>query len=116
MKKQYRLKKSEDFKKVLDQRHCAGKNESANVYYASNNLKHARIGISVSTKIGNAIVRARVRRQVRAQINLTDVLGQPFDIVIIAQKGYLKKSFQENTASLETLFSRLGQTPKGEKA
>lgn len=116
MKKLYRLKKSEDFKKVLDQRHCAGKNESVSIYYASNDLKHARIGISVSTKIGNAIVRARVRRQIRAQINLTDVLSKPFDIVIITQHGYIHKTFQENTASIKALFSHLGQSPKGDKA
>lgn len=116
MKKACRLTKSEDFKKVLDKRHCAGKNESVSVFYASNNLNHARIGVSVSTKIGNAVVRVRTRRQLRAQINLVDVLGKPFDIVIIAHPGYLKKSFQENTEILNKAFSNLRNPIKGEKA
>ncbi len=116
MKKSCRLTESNDFKKVLDQRHCAGKNESVSVFYAPNSLTHARIGVSVSTKVGNAICRVRVRRQLRAQINLCDVLGKPYDIVIIAHSGYLKKTFQENTEILNKVFHRLADPSKGEKA
>ncbi|MFA6624174.1 MAG: ribonuclease P protein component [Bacilli bacterium] len=116
MKKVYRLTKSQDFKKVLDQRHCAGKNQSFSVFYAPNQVDHARIGLSVSTKIGNAVVRARVRRQLRAQINLLDILESPIDVVIIAHSGYLSKTFQENTAVLGKVFSRLGVPSKEEKA
>jgi len=116
MKKNLRLTKSEDFNKVLDQRHCAGKNEAVSVFYASNQLTHARIGISVSTKVGNAVVRVRTRRQIRAQINLCDILDQPYDIVIIAHSGYLKKSFQENTEILKEIFSHMTCPKRGEKA
>jgi ribonuclease P protein component len=107
MKKQFRLKKSEDFKKVLDKRHCAGKNDSISVFYSPNEIDHARIGISVSSKVGNAVTRATIRRQIRAQINLTDIIKQSYDIVIIARKGYLEKTFQENTKLLENCFSRI---------
>ena len=116
MKKACRLTRSEDFKKVLDQRHCAGKNDSVSVFYASNQLGHARVGLSVSTKIGNAVVRARVRRQLRAQINLCAILDKPFDLVIIAHPGYLSKSFQENTEILNVMFKRFSNPIKGEKA
>ena len=115
MEKEYRLTKSQDFKTVLDQRHCAGKNSSVSVFYSENNDLHARIGISVSNKIGNAVTRVRVRRQIRAQINLTDVLSKPYDIVIIARSGYLEKTFQENTEILKKFFLRLGSPLKGEK-
>ena len=116
MKKSCRLTESKDFKKVLDQRHCAGKNESVSVFYAPNSLTHAIIGVSVSNKLGNAVLRVRVRRRLRAQINLCDVLGKPYDIVIIAHSGYLKKSFQENTEILNKAFNRLANPSKGEKA
>ena len=116
MKKSCRLTESGDFKKVLDQRHCAGKNESVSVFYAPNSLTHARIGISVSTKLGDAVMRVRVRRQLRAQINLCDVLKKSYDIVIIARPGYLTKTFQENTEILNKIFLHLGNPPKGEKA
>ncbi len=85
---------------MLDQKQCAGKNDSFSVYFASNQMNHARIGISVSSKIGNAVVRARIRRQLRAMVNLCDVLQKPFDIVIIARSGFQKKTFNENSMLL----------------
>jgi ribonuclease P protein component len=115
MEKEFRITKSSDFKTVLDQRHCAGKNSSVSVFYAENKDSHAHIGISVSNKIGNAVTRVRVRRQIRAQINLTDVLSKHFDIVIIAHSGYLEKTFQENTEILKKCFLRLSSPTKGEK-
>ncbi len=54
MEKEYRITKSNDFKKVLDHRHCAGKNSSVSVFYAENKDQHAHIGISVSNKFGYA--------------------------------------------------------------
>lgn len=116
MRKSFRLLKSQDFKTVLDQRHCAGKNSSVSVFYASNNIQHARIGVSVSSKLGNAVTRVRVRRQLRAQINLLDVLDLPVDVVIIAHTGFLTKSFQENTEILRNCFSRICAPSKGEQA
>lgn len=116
MKKDFRLRKPEEFKAVLDQRHCAGKNASVSVYYAPNSMAHARIGLSVSSKLGDAVTRVRIRRQLRAQINETDILSKPYDIVIIAHKGYLEKTYQENREILKNLFSRLSLPQKGEKA
>ncbi len=115
MKKELRLTESADFKKVLDKRHCAGKNSSVSVFYAENKDSHAHIGISVSNKLGNAVTRVRIRRQIRAQINLTDVLSKPYDIVIIAHAGYLEKTFQENCEILRKCFSHLGSPSKGDK-
>lgn len=115
MEKEFRLTESKDFKAVLDQRHCAGKNSSVSVFYAENKDSHAHIGISVSNKLGNAVKRVRVRRQIRAQINHTDILDKPYDIVIIAHSGYLEKSFTENLEILKKCFMRLGSPTKGEK-
>ncbi len=116
MKKEFRLRKASDFKAVLDQRHPAEKNRSVSVFYAPNTLAHVRIGISVSSKLGDAVTRVRIRRQIRAQINETDVLTKPFDIVIIARPGYLENSYQENLAILKDAFTRLSLPQKGEKA
>lgn len=116
MKKEYRVKKSKDFKKVLDYRHTAGKNESMSIYFAPNKeLKHARFGLSVSTKMGDAVVRARVRRQLRSMINLTGALDLPYDIIIIARPGFLNHTFQENLSLLNGALARLKPKAKGEK-
>lgn len=115
MKKEYRITKSGDFKTVLDQRHCAEKNSSVSLFFAENTYSHARIGISVSNKIGNAVTRVRIRRQIRAQINLTDILSKPYDIVIIVRKGYLEKSFEDNLKIIKKCLNYLSLPSKGDK-
>ncbi len=114
MVKLYRLRKSEDFKKVLDHRHVALKGDAVSVFVKENDLGHARIGISTSTKLGNAVVRARIRRQIRAQINLTDVLSAPYDIVILVRNGYRNHTFQENLQTLGKAFRSLNKSSRGE--
>ncbi len=114
MKAIYRLKKSGDFKKVLDRRQCAFKNESFSLHWDSNDLGHARIGLSVSSKLGNAVVRVRVKRQLRAQIDLISATDKPVDAVIIVKSGYLSHSFEENlrylTAAFESLDGQLDRS------
>ncbi len=107
MKAIYRLKKSGDFKKVLDRRQCAFKNDSFSLHWIANDLGHARIGLSVSSKIGNAVIRARVKRQLRAQINLLNILDEPVDAVIIVRQGYITHAFDENAEFLKSAFDSL---------
>ena len=114
MVKLYRLRKSEDFKKVLDHRQAALRSDAVSVFVKENDLGHARIGISTSTKLGNAVVRARIRRQIRAQVNLTDVISASYDIVILVRSGYLSHSFQENLQTLEKAFRNLKKSSRGE--
>lgn len=35
------------------------------IYYLKNDIGHARIGISVSKKLGKAVIRNKIKRQVR---------------------------------------------------
>ncbi len=47
-----------------------------------------RLGITVSRKVGNAVVRNRLKRQIREWFRITaDQLGEPMDLVIIAMRG-----------------------------
>lgn len=115
MKKANRLKKASDFKAVLDQRHCAGKNKSMSVYYAANSLGYARIGLSVSVKLGDAVTRVRIRRQLRAQINLASILDKPYDLVIIARLGYSESTFKENLTTLKKFLGNLPPKTKEEQ-
>ena len=55
--------KNYDFKKVLDCRKSTASKEFV-VYRKNNNLSGARIGISVSSKIGNSVIRHKVKRQI----------------------------------------------------
>lgn len=115
MVKRYRLRKSGDFKAVLDERKSLIKDDSMSVFHRENGMDHARIGLSVSSKLGNAVVRARIKRQVRAQVHLLDIFSIPEDIVIILRKGYLAHTFQENLDTLRKAFSHVRNSSRREQ-
>ena len=114
MRKLYRLLKASDFKSVLDKRKCVVKNDCFSLYYAANNLTHARI--SASNKIGNAVIRVKVRRQVRAIIATIskkhDVYNLPVDVVIIIRTDFAKATYQDNYDKLNKAFSFLATMRK----
>ena len=81
------LKKNCDFKKV----YRTGKsfaNKYFVMYVKDNKLNTNRLGISVSKKIGNSIVRHRITRLIRESYRLSEEkILQGLDIVVVARVG-----------------------------
>ena len=100
MKKKYRLLKNEDFKKVLDN-HLGVSRETFKVFAKKNNLEHCRVGVSVSSKIGNSVVRHRIKRQVFSMVDKCVKLNDAFDLVIIVKSDYKNYTFNKNYDILE---------------
>ena len=92
MKKEYRLRKNEDFKKTLDKRQCVSR-ENFILYYANNEFEHCRCGVSVSSKIGNSVVRHKVKRQMTSMLDRIVDINTSLDIVVIVRKKYLNNSY-----------------------
>ena len=68
-----------------------------------------RVGITVSKKLGKAVVRNRVRRRIREAYRLNEELFLPgWDIVIVARSRAVEVSFQKLTESLLTLSEAAG--------
>jgi len=116
------LKKKGDFKRVFNRRKSAA-GPLFVVYAAANDLGFYRLGISVSKKVGYAVVRSRVKRLVRESCrhllfekNFSENDGQAFDLIIIARApvGNLPRegSFAKVNGSLVQLFGRLGVLTK----
>jgi ribonuclease P protein component len=112
MKKKFRLTKKDSFKGVMDGGICS-RSADFLVFVKPNDIQNLRVGISVSKKIGNAVVRARVRRQIRAFFTIYNIYEKRYDIVIVAKQGFLTKTFQENEAELLDKISSL--LAKGEE-
>lgn len=80
------LRRPADFQRVY-QRRCSAGSDGIVVYVDKNELNHNRLGLSASKKLGNAVVRNRVRRLLREAYRLTKAeLPSGFDIVIVPKR------------------------------
>ena len=100
-----RIKASDDFALAI-KKGRAQRNQSYVIHYRPNEFNYVRVGISVSSKLGNAVVRNLVKRQIRSMCDsLIDYNSQSLDIVIIAKANFLNHSFDDNKQSLKELFN-----------
>ena len=106
MKKEYRVRKNEEFAQIISEKHSVS-NSSFVVYYSDRKEDHARVGISVSKKLGGAVDRNRIKRQVREMVKALIGFEQcPKDLIIIVRKGYLEKAFSDNKNDLEKAIKK----------
>lgn len=71
------------------------------IYILENGLEKNRIGISVSKKVGNSVVRHRVTRLIRESYRLNEKkLNQNFDIIIIARPAANNRKYKEIESAL----------------
>lgn len=77
----------------------------------SGSLKHpsnTRLGLSVSRRVGNAVVRNRVKRAVRAWFRTSrEQVPAGSDIVVIARRGARDRQVDEIADELNKLFSNV---------
>ncbi|CFX25171.1 Ribonuclease P [Syntrophomonas zehnderi OL-4] len=77
------------------------------VFIASNTLEYSRFGIVSSKKTGNAVVRNRAKRQLRAIIhnNLNKINGG-YDTVIITRYNITQADFKLMEKDLLSIFKK----------
>ena len=103
MKVKNRVKSHQDFQKVINAKNSVA-NKTYVLYHKENDLGYSRIGISTSKKLGNAVIRGRIRRQVRVIAKAVIGLENSEDYVIIVRKEYLKGDFLKNQEELRQLY------------
>ena len=86
MKVVNRIKANKDFALAIKN----GKSLRTQSYFFhiyKNDFNHIRVGISVSKKLGNAVTRNRIKRQVRAICDgVIDYNSDSYDIVIVVKQ------------------------------
>ena len=94
------LKKYGDFQRVY-KRGKSYANKYLIMYILEKDTQKNRIGISVSKKVGNSVVRHKITRLIRESYRLNEkkFVGG-FDIVVIARPGAKEKNFFEIESAL----------------
>jgi ribonuclease P protein component len=79
------------------------------VRLACNNLPHNRYGFITAKRLGNAVVRNKVRRLLRESVRLLHPnLAPGFDVVIVARSPVVGESFLTVRNALEQTLRRAG--------
>ena len=94
MKKSYRVKSEKDFNAIFNDKQSVA-NKRFVIYKLDKDQKHFRVGLSVSKKLGNAVVRNRIKRKIRHVLIEHRQELQPVDFVIIAHKGVEELNYKE---------------------
>ena len=100
MKFSENMKKNADFQKVYREGVSLA-NRCLVMYVLKNGTDRNRLGISVSKKVGNSVVRHRVTRLIRESYRLNEgVFNSGLDIVVIARKNAKDKTCREIESAL----------------
>ena len=92
--------KNKDFQ-IVYKKGKSNANKYLVMYVLENNEKENRLGISVSKKVGNSVVRHRITRLIRESYRLnSSKFEYGYDIVIIARATAKDKSYKEIESAL----------------
>jgi ribonuclease P protein component len=101
-----RLKKSSDFSRVYNK----GKSFADKylvIYYVPNRLNETRVGFSISKKVGNSVVRNRVKRLIKESFRLNANIKGHYDVIFIARVRAKEADYKRIERSVNFLLRKL---------
>jgi len=101
------LKKNHEFKRLYNKGKSAA-SQCAVVYCRRNGSPGNRLGVTVSTKLGGAVQRNRIRRRLKEIYRINEgKMSAGFDVVIVARMRSRYSGFGELESSILSLLRKL---------
>ena len=100
LKKESRIKKNEEFQRILNLKNYVS-SPSFSLYFSEKEELKGRFGFTVGKKLGGAVERNKIKRQVRMMIHELSDLNESFDLIVMVRSAYLNKDYAENKKDLE---------------
>ena len=105
---QHRIRHSGDFRRAYERR-CSSADRQIVVFGHSNGLDHPRLGLSVSRRVGGAVLRNRWKRLIREAFRLSrDRLPVGIDLIVLPRPG-VEPTLAALLESLPRLASRVAR-------
>ena len=109
MDKTVSLKENHLFRRAYNRGKTAADSRLA-LYVRRNGRKTNRLGLTVSTKLGCAVVRNRVRRRLREIYRLNEgSLSAGFDVVVVARVRAASSDYHQLEKSFLRLADKIGR-------
>ena len=105
MNKEHILKKNYDFNRIINSQKPF-KSKNLILYIEKNNNDNYQFGISIGKKIGNAVTRNKLKRQIKSIITKNNYKNG-FNCIIIVKKGILNLSFLQIEEELYNQFDKI---------
>jgi len=111
----YRIKKNIEFR-IVYRKGKSFANDLLVLYILKNRRnrdkkgnQYNKVGISVSKKVGNSVVRSRSKRLVTEGYRVKlDNLKQGYDFVFVARTNIKDKSYEKVDKAIDNLFKKVG--------
>lgn len=109
MQRELRLVKKKDFNSVYRFGKSAANQHFVLYYMPQKQIERFRLGVSVSKKIGNAVVRNRMRRLIKEIVRLNgDGIKPQTDLILIARKPAVGLTYAELEQSILHVMRKAG--------
>jgi ribonuclease P protein component len=111
VKRAQRLRTPAEFRRVREQSPRGWPHPLLVLHVAANDLDHPRVGITVSSRVGKAVVRNRIRRRLREALRARlSSMNVGYDLLVVARPSSARASWNELCTALDVLLQRASVT------
>lgn len=112
MKKRNIVRKSDDFTRIIKNNNIF-KNNCFYIFMQKNNIESYQVGITVPTKMGNAVVRNKIKRRIKNIIDSNnELLLNGYQYIILVRKEFLNNDFATLNKNMVFCLSKIKERNK----